>query len=276
MRQVCQPAPRYARTSRGRRDAGRTRRPCGGRVLTVVSPGLQWAGAHRRQTRRGQFSWRQEPVARQVSPLCGTASRTWPRRPAAPSRSCAARPPPSTTRLAAPTSTRSRASGTATSATAARSSPRSPRRRCGRSPGTRPSRCSPTGRRGAGERVAGLVPMPGRQGVLHPRRRLRRHRHGGEAQPGLLARGRPAGQADHHRTHARLPWHERVRHVARRHPGQQRPVRPDGDADRARRRGTTPARWPSRSSRPARTGWPRSSASRSSGRAACTSRQTAT
>ena len=48
-------------------------------------------------------------------------------------------------------------------------------------------------------RVADLAPVAGRQGLLHPRRRVGRRGHRGQARAGVLARGRPARQADQHR-----------------------------------------------------------------------------
>ena len=86
---------------------------------------------------------------------------------------------------------------------------------------------------GAGPAGRGPGAGPRGQGLLHPGRRVRRRGHRGQARAGVLARGRPARQADHHRPVARLPRDERLRHHARRHPGQHRAVQPAGLAGRA-------------------------------------------
>ena len=83
-------------------------------------------------------------------------------------------------------------------------------------------------------RVAEIAPVAGRQGVLHAGRRIRRHRHRGQARAGLLARGGPAGQAGDRLPVARLPRGERLRHVPGRDSRQHRAVRAAGLAGRAR------------------------------------------
>ena len=96
---------------------------------------------------------------------------------------------------AVPTSTRSPASGTAMSGTAGSSSATLPPLRCTRSRAYQTYEVfSNAPAEALAERDRRARADRGREGVLHPRRRLGCDRHGGEAEPRLLARGRAAGK----------------------------------------------------------------------------------
>ena len=80
-------------------------------------------------------------------------------------------------------------------------------------------------RRGARATCRGSRAARGCEGVHHGRRRLGRDRHSRKARPRVLERLGPAGEAGHRLAQPRLPRRERVRHVARRDPGERGAVR---------------------------------------------------
>ena len=88
------------------------------------------------------------------------------------------------------------------------------------------------------ERLAGIAPGAGQQGLLHLRR-LGLGRHRGQAGPPLLERGRPAVTTHRPRPAEGLPRHALRRDRAGRHPRQPRGLRRAGARRRAPSPGTT-------------------------------------
>ena len=76
-----------------------------------------------------------------------------------------------------------------------------------------------------------------RRGVLRLRR-VRGRRHGLQARPPLLERAGQGSEDDHHLAPARVPRHERLRHLAGRHPGQHGGLRRDDPRDAPRQLGS--------------------------------------